>query len=124
MQTQLIQDSLFEIKYSDSINAQARAANSVIPQGSHRFKAAINNINILAQCSLLAHYQGVKQVTVPTLLAHKSDALEMYRVVTCSPISSAEQDILLGYINQTISALDDGLRFNAKQFLNFGKSLT
>ena len=48
MQTQLIQDSLFEIKYSDSINAQARAANSVIPQGSHRFKEAINNINIRA----------------------------------------------------------------------------
>ena len=120
MQTQSIQDRLLELKYSDSINAQARAANSVIQKGSHRFKEAINNISILAQCSLLAHYQGVKQSTVPTLLAHKSDALEMYRVVTCSQISSVEQDILLGYINQTIHALDDGLRFNAKQLLVYG----
>ncbi|BAJ02119.1 hypothetical protein [Shewanella violacea] len=117
METKFIQTGLFQVKYFDSINAKARASNSVIVQGSHRFKEAIDNMSILANYSLFELYQGVQRIRVASLLTHKSNALEIFRAVICSQISSFEQDILLGYLKQTIDALDDGLKLGANQVL-------
>ncbi len=102
-------ESIFQDKYSNSIHAQARAANAVKQIDGQSVKQAINEMVTLTQCALMSHYMNVKGVSITRLLKHKSDALEMYRKVVCLNLAMKEETILLGYIKHIILALDDAI---------------
>ncbi|QFU22820.1 hypothetical protein FM038_012145 [Shewanella eurypsychrophilus] len=98
--------------YFNTISEKDDAHQAVGFSNAHRLKSTIQDISRLTQSSLLAHYLNVDRSDVSCLLSHKILALDMYRDIACSSLSMTEQDILFGYIDQTINALDDGLKLS------------
>lgn len=112
MQTCTNQINGSQLNYCNSISDKDDAHQAVGFSNAHRLKSTIQDISLLTQRSLLAHYLNVDRSDVSCLLTHKILALDMYRDIACSPLSITEQNILFGYIDQTINSLDDGLKLS------------
>lgn len=112
MQTFTNQKNGSQLTYFKPISEDIDANQAVDFSNAHRIKSAIQDISRLTQNSLLAHFLNVDRSDVSCLLSHKIVALDMYRDIACSPLSMTEQNILFGYIDQTINALDDGLKLS------------
>lgn len=106
MQIFSTRENLFELNYSASINAKARANKSVGLSNAQNLKLAISNVRTLSQCALLAHFHNRKPADVTELLPHKADALTMYRSVASSHLTTCEKHILISYLDEIIDALD------------------
>ncbi|WP_041415970.1 hypothetical protein [Shewanella halifaxensis] len=63
----------------------------------------------LTQRALLMHYYNTEQISVLSLLSHKSESLELHRAVLNGEMGDTERHILISYINQNIEVIDEAI---------------
>lgn len=63
----------------------------------------------LTQAALLKRALNSLHISSLILLTHKSESLELHRVVLDSHLGSKEKSILLSYIDQNIDVIDEAL---------------
>ncbi|MCL1052109.1 hypothetical protein L2755_21160 [Shewanella abyssi] len=63
----------------------------------------------LTQAALLKRALNRVHISSLILLTHKSESLELHRMVLDSQIGNTEKSILLGYIDQNIEIIDEAL---------------
>ncbi|QQX78276.1 hypothetical protein JK628_11670 [Shewanella sp. KX20019] len=63
----------------------------------------------LTQAALLKRALNTVHISSLILLTHKSESLELHRIILDSQLGSTEKTILLGYIDQNIEIIDEAL---------------